>query len=478
MVRRAAVPLLGLFPEAVQRQKSGDIRSLLLEDLVDSSDDQIRMALVPVLWSLRGIFMGEGEDALDADPQDAATPPKQLLVDLAQRVAMDICWRVRMAVASSLPEAVRILPPDAVDRIGLTLGLLNDLEGEVRAEAARTLPSTHRALFVDLQEPSSISVPGEFQEESPLTEQLQLLRELLALASDEASAVRLAVARSAPKLALGILSASSTATPTAATTTIINSASPEVQELLKALLADPLVHLLHDRESSVRLALIDEFASLVPIVGLDGLVHDALLPAIRDLHNDPVWRIRLAIIQHMPLLARFLSTTHPSRGASLGVIDTLMPFMESSLRDAVFAVRRGAAQILATLYHHNLLTLTPGSDEGTTTTALDFIRGVCERLAAEESSYLLRQMSCIVIQELAHFPEKINDYAEFAFSEILERLTRDPVPNARSTAWETLRTFAPKVIRPIVSLRQGQQFEDDDEECREQRRLALALAQQ
>jgi len=60
--------------------------------------------------------------------------------------------------------------------------------------------------------------------------------------------------------------------------------------------------LLRDAASEVRLNLISSLSALNEVIGVD-LLSQSLLPAILDLAQDGKWRIRLAIIEHIPLLA-------------------------------------------------------------------------------------------------------------------------------------------------------------------------------
>ena len=51
----------------------------------------------------------------------------------------------------------------------------------------------------------------------------------------------------------------------------------------------------------VRLNIISNLASLNEVIGIDQL-SQSLLPAIVELSEDTKWRVRLAILEHMPLL--------------------------------------------------------------------------------------------------------------------------------------------------------------------------------
>ena len=53
------------------------------------------------------------------------------------------------------------------------------------------------------------------------------------------------------------------------------------------------------------------FLSVVPVIGISQL-STSLLPAIVELAEDTKWRVRLAIIEYMPLLAEQLVGPHSS----------------------------------------------------------------------------------------------------------------------------------------------------------------------
>lgn len=57
--------------------------------------------------------------------------------------------------------------------------------------------------------------------------------------------------------------------------------------------------------ASFRLCLLNEYPSHVAVIGTDKL-SQSLLPAIQDLIDDDAWRIRLAIIEYIPLVAKQL----------------------------------------------------------------------------------------------------------------------------------------------------------------------------
>jgi serine/threonine-protein phosphatase 2A regulatory subunit A len=60
--------------------------------------------------------------------------------------------------------------------------------------------------------------------------------------------------------------------------------------------------LLKDEASEVRLNIIAKMDKVNTVIGID-LLSQSLLPAIVELAGDTQWRVRLAIIENIPLLA-------------------------------------------------------------------------------------------------------------------------------------------------------------------------------
>jgi hypothetical protein len=107
--------------------------------------------------------------------------------------------------------------------------------------------------------------------------------------------------------------------------------------------------LLRDAASEVRLNLIASLSALNEVIGVD-LLSQSLLPAILDLAQDGKWRIRLAIIQHIPLLAKQLGKEF--------FTEKLAALCVGWLGDDIATIRQAAASNLKvrkkqTPFHHN-----------------------------------------------------------------------------------------------------------------------------
>lgn len=70
-------------------------------------------------------------------------------------------------------------------------------------------------------------------------------------------------------------------------------------------LLDLFLKLLRDEFYEVRLSVISKLNGINQVVGIE-LLSDSLLPAITQLAEEKQWRVRLAIINFIPLLAKQL----------------------------------------------------------------------------------------------------------------------------------------------------------------------------
>jgi serine/threonine-protein phosphatase 2A regulatory subunit A len=100
------------------------------------------------------------------------------------------------------------------------------------------------------------------------------------------------------------------------------------------------LNMLKDDFPDVRLGIISKLESVNSVIGID-LLSQSLLPAIVQLAEDKNWRVRLAIIQYVPLLA-----------SQLGVKffdEKLSSLCMSWLGDTVFSIREASTNNLKNL---------------------------------------------------------------------------------------------------------------------------------
>lgn len=85
----------------------------------------------------------------------------------------------------------------------------------------------------------------------------------------------------------------------------------------------------------MRLNVISGLDSINAVIGVD-LLSQSLLPAITDLAQDSKWRVRLAVIENTPMLAKQLGVQFYN--------DKLINLSLAWLSDVVFSIRKAAAQ--------------------------------------------------------------------------------------------------------------------------------------
>lgn len=221
------------------------------------------------------------------------------------------------------------------------------------------------------------------------------------------------------------------------------------------------------------------------MIGVD-LLSQSLLPAIVDLAEDNKWRVRMAIIEHIPALAQqlgpgtfFLTTAcryfvrtqshalpqHPLFLLLAFFNDKLSVLCMMWLTDAIHSIRLAATQ--------NLKRLTDlfGVEWAQT--------HILPRIAMmhSNSSHLQRMTALYSIQVLA---ESLTE--DLLVSEALPlalHMAKDPVANIRFTLAKTLETIAPKMegsvlatqIRPCLE----ELASDSDRDVRFYSRKALKL---
>ncbi len=85
----------------------------------------------------------------------------------------------------------------------------------------------------------------------------------------------------------------------------------------------------------VRLNVISGLDSINAVIGVD-LLSQSLMPAITDLAQDTKWRVRLAVIENTPMLAKQLGVQFFN--------EKLINLSLAWLGDVVFSIRKAAAQ--------------------------------------------------------------------------------------------------------------------------------------
>lgn len=226
----------------------------LFQLLADDAQDSVRLLSVEVALAFGHVL----------SPKNVT----EMLLPVVLKLASDRSWRVRYLVGASFTGLTEFVfkTNASTDPIALFTALLGDAEAEVRTASARQLAATC-ALF-----PAS-----EFERRV-----LPILRQL---ASDPSVSVRSAVATQ-----LNPLSAIAGA------------------ELASSALFPLYTHFFADESSQVRLNAVSKMDVVCGVMGVER-VAASILPAIVQLAEDKQWRVREAVIEHLPTLSQHLVRT-------------------------------------------------------------------------------------------------------------------------------------------------------------------------
>jgi serine/threonine-protein phosphatase 2A regulatory subunit A len=304
-----------------------------------------------------------------------------LILPLVKSCAEDKSWRVRNNVAKEFHPLSQAMGVDVTvtQLLPLFVKLLQDPEAEVRAAAAK-----NAAGYCDLIGPDKYA--------SDVFPALHLIAE------DAAPNVRAAVADAAMDLASKVGNA---------------HAMDHVVRLAMLLLRDEF--------PETRLKVLEKLENLSIAIGADAM-HSTVLPIVIALGADGAWRVRKLVVEKMPLLASVL-------GAAT-FEDRVMDLYLNMWHDPVCDVRRAATAVMEGL----------GTTLGAGWCAAKLVPRLRE-LFDQDNGYLQRITVLYGVQGLS----KSHDMAALATDllPIVLRAARDPVPNVRFVAAQTLDQLIP-----------------------------------
>lgn len=453
MVRRAAASNIGHVAQAIYNVAPHLVQTELLPvfaDLVDDEQDSVRLLVVENAAMFAGLVAPgsaggreggdavmssemNGSEASQTQPADKtaeeqapersngeqAKPTTEgnatagngpfsprtandKIVEMVRGFAIDKSWRVRYMVADQLSSLCEALGAEATraDLLPAFVKVLKDSEPEVRTAAANKVTSMAKRI-VQLPPPAGGEGTGL---ELVVRKIMPIVEEMV---SDTSQHVRSALASNIMGLA------------------------PELgADITVNHLVDVVLALLKDEYPEVRLNVISRLDKVSFIMSIEKLSSE-LLPAIVDLAEDKNWRVRLAIIQHIPLLARQLGRDFFEENGKLGDLCI------SWLGDCVYSIREAAIR--------NLKALTEifGLEW-----AKDHIVPQVLGMYDTSNNYLLRMTSLHAIGVLSEVVG--TETVEESFLPIVtERASRDPVPNVRFCSAKTLNLVIPYVRQDV-----------------------------
>ncbi|EGB11876.1 hypothetical protein AURANDRAFT_20037 [Aureococcus anophagefferens] len=384
MVRRVAAGQLGAIALAGGSSDGEPLGSLvsLFEALARDDQDSVRLQTV---GNCAALFR-----ALEPARVRGTVLPVLLAT------ATDRSWRVRWSAAAAFAELAAAVDDDVggddgahcAEALRATfVGLLNDVEPEVRCAAAGALSGVARRVR---------------DEDAALA---ALAPSIEALSRDGSQQVRAALASSVGDLAPAL------------------GRDATVARVLPVLLA-----LLRDANAEVRLNIISNLGPVHAVVGVD-LLSQSLLPAIVDLADDAKWRVRGAIIEHVPLIADQLGVAFFD--------DALKAKCVGWLADDVAAIRIAATRNL------RLLAAKFG-ERWARDVALPKVADL-----ARQRYYLRRITALRALDALCDVlaPEDVAADVLATVLDLCDDLCDDPVANVRFNAAATLRKLAPRLQR-------------------------------
>ncbi|XP_019561731.1 serine/threonine-protein phosphatase PP2A 65 kDa regulatory subunit [Aedes albopictus] len=370
MVRRAAAGKLGEFAKVVELEYLKSDLIPMFVQMAQDDQDSVRLLAVEACVSIAQLL-----------PQDDV---EHSVMPTLRQCVNDSSWRVRYMVAEKFTGLQKAVGPEITktDLVPAFQYLLKDTEAEVRASAATKVTE-----FCANLEKSS-------QEQIIMTSILPYVKELVA---DPNQHVKSALA----SVIMGL--------------SPILGRNNTIEHLLQLFLIQ-----LKDEWPEVRLNIISTLDCINDVIGIQQL-SQSLLPAIVELAEDSKWRVRLAIIEYMPLLAGQLGQEYFNQ--------KLRDLCFNWLNDHVYAIREAATLNMKKIVQ----------TFGTQWAETNIINQI---LVMYKNNNYLHRMTCLFC---------INALADVVGADIIMRLflptikvlSTDPVANVRFNVAKTLQKLSP-----------------------------------
>ena len=170
--------------------------------------------------------------------------------------------------------------------------------------------------------------------------------------------------------------------------------------------------LIKDENIEIRMNLINNLSNLNKVIAINDII-ESLMPSIKEISANKSWRVRIQIMEIIPVLAK-LFNQHL-------FMSNIFPICITSLMDSVFSIREASCKLFVTIYKDI-------KNE-------EFEKKLIEKLneLCLSSSYLLRNTALVYIK---FYIEKLDDkvYLEFFEKKIIEivfNLSKDKIANVR-----------------------------------------------
>ena len=170
--------------------------------------------------------------------------------------------------------------------------------------------------------------------------------------------------------------------------------------------------LIKDENIEIRMSLINNLPNLNKVISINDII-ESLMPSIKEISANKSWRVRIQIMEIIPVLAK-LFNQHL-------FMSNIFPICITSLMDSVFSIREASCKLFVTIYKDI-------KNEEFEKKLLEKLNELCL-----SSSYLLRNTALIYIK---FYIEKLDDevYLEFFEKKIIGivfNLSKDKIANVR-----------------------------------------------
>ena len=170
--------------------------------------------------------------------------------------------------------------------------------------------------------------------------------------------------------------------------------------------------LIKDENIEIRMNLINNLSELNKVIEIDNII-ESIMPPIKEISANKSWRIRIQIMEIIPVLAK-LFNQHL-------FMNNIFPICITALMDSVFSIRESSCKLFVTIYKD--------------TKNEEFEKKLLEKLneLCLSSSYFLRNTALVFIK---FYIEKLEDkiYLEFFEKKLIEivfNLSKDKIANVR-----------------------------------------------
>mmetsp|Transcript_21115 Transcript_21115/g.42490 ORF Transcript_21115/g.42490 Transcript_21115/m.42490 type:complete len:594 (-) Transcript_21115:265-2046(-) len=382
MVKKAALLNMGGLSNVMGKNKIRDTMIAKLKEVCAEDSDLMRLHAVEICKELTKTF--------DDTKEFVAT-----LWPVVQKLGEDSSWRVRKALANTMPDFAKTVGSAmaAKDLLPIYLALLKDKEAETKIAACTKLLE----MCTECKKPSVAQVAP-------------ILRELI---EDANQTVRATVSSS-----LGELAAMS------------DNKTTEGQ------IFDVMKVAVKDEDPQVRCNTLEAIEKVAKSLKSAA---STLLGVLQPSSSDPKWRVRR---EYLRASTAFATAGAGSTAENEGYEEKLASNLVECLSDHISAIREEACVQLA------VLVKIKGGEWGVAKLLPEALKSVSQSEMADQSNYITRMTGLILVQNISQ--HLTTEQIETHVAGFVEQCLKDAVENVRFKAARTASTIIPLVSKKCV----------------------------